>query len=125
MQRYVGGTGNTAPFDKAPPSVCGALALIEERSRLALQKDTIQRDPQRCIYGKTEDFHSDSEHGLSPSPCSLSLGSAAFMHFRARATSKEPKHSSSNMLTLIPRHHYKHTVIPMNFRIAATARCGI
>lgn len=39
IKKYVGGTGNTVPFDKAPSSVCSALALIKERSRLALQKD--------------------------------------------------------------------------------------
>jgi len=38
-KQYIGGTGNTIPFDKAPSSVCGALALIEERSRLALRRD--------------------------------------------------------------------------------------
>lgn len=27
------------PFDKAPSSVCGALALIKERSRAALRRD--------------------------------------------------------------------------------------
>ncbi|KAG2043695.1 hypothetical protein BDR03DRAFT_851560 [Suillus americanus] len=136
--QYVGGTGNTVPFDKAPSSVCGALALIKERSRLALQKDIPFNEILSAAYMEKQkmSFHSDSEHGLGPVVASLSLGSAAFMHFRARATPKEPKHSSSNVLTLILRHgdvlimegdgvqqHYEHTVIPMNFRIAATARC--
>lgn len=136
--QYVGGTGNTVPFDKAPSSVCGALALIKERSRLALQKDIPFNEILSAAYMEKQkmSFHSDSERGLGPVVASLSLGSAAFMHFRARATSKEPKHSSSNVLTLILRHgdvlimegdgvqqHYEHTVIPMNFRIAATARC--
>ncbi|KAG1812407.1 uncharacterized protein BJ212DRAFT_1276580 [Suillus subaureus] len=135
--QYVGGTGNTVPFDKAPSSVCGALALIKERSRLALQKDIPFNEILSAAYMEKQkmSFHSDSEHGLGPVVASLSLGSAAFMHFRARATSKEPKHSSSNVLTLILRHgdvlimegggvqqYYEHTVIPMNFRIAATAR---
>ncbi|KAG1776986.1 hypothetical protein EV702DRAFT_1104717 [Suillus placidus] len=136
--QYVGGTGNTVPFDKAPSSVCGALALIKERSRLALQKDIPFNEILSAAYMEKQkmSFHSDSEHGLGPVVASLSLGSAAFMHFRARATSKEAKHASSNALTLILRHgdvlimegdgiqqHYEHTVIPMNFRIAATARC--
>ncbi|KAG2099129.1 hypothetical protein BD769DRAFT_1368639 [Suillus cothurnatus] len=135
--QYVGGTGNTVPFDKAPSSVCGALALIKERSRLALQKDIPFNEILSAAYMEKQkmSFHSDSEHGLGPVIASLSLGSAAFMHFRARASSKEIKHSS-NVLTLILRHgdvlimegngiqqHYEHTVIPMNFRIAATARC--
>ncbi|KAG1870361.1 hypothetical protein C8R48DRAFT_789393 [Suillus tomentosus] len=135
--QYVGGTGNTVPFDKAPSSVCGALALIKERSRLALQKDIPFNEILSAAYMEKQkmSFHSDSERGLGPVVASLSLGSAAFMHFRARATSKEPKHSSSNVLTLILRHgdvlimegdgvqqYYEHTVIPMNFRIAATAR---
>ncbi|KAG1800119.1 hypothetical protein EV424DRAFT_1438406 [Suillus variegatus] len=88
MQRYVDGTGNTVPFD-------GALALVEERSRLALQKDI----PFNEILSAA-----DSERGLGLVVASFSLGSAAFMHFHARATSKEPKHSSSNVLTLILRH---------------------
>lgn len=136
--QYVGGTGNTVPFDKAPSSVCGALALIKERSRLALQKDIPFNEILSAAYMEKQkmSFHSDSEQGLGPVVASLSLGSAAFMHFRARATPKEVKHSSSNVLTLILRHgdvlimegdgiqqHYEHTVIPMNFRIAATARC--
>ncbi|KAG1746118.1 hypothetical protein EDB19DRAFT_1690476 [Suillus lakei] len=135
--QYVGGTGNTVPFDKAPSSVCGALALIKERSRLALQKDIPFNEILSAAYMERQkmSFHSDSEQGLGPVVASLSLGSAAFMHFRHRATSKEAKHPS-NALTLILRHgdvlimegdgvqqHYEHTVVPMNFRIAATARC--
>ncbi|KAG1746285.1 hypothetical protein EDD22DRAFT_918224 [Suillus occidentalis] len=138
LKLYVGGTGNTVPFDKAPSSVCSALALIKERSRLALQKDIPFNEILSAAYMEKQkmSFHSDSEHGLGPVVASLSLGSAAFMHFRARATSKEAKHSPSNALTLILRHgdvlimegggiqqYYEHTVVPMNFRIAATARC--
>lgn len=136
--QYVGGTGNTVPFDKAPSSVCGALALIKGRSRLALQRDIPFNEILSAAYMEKQkmSFHSDSEHGLGPVVASLSLGSAAFMHFRARATSKDAKHSSSHALTLILRHgdvlimegggiqqYYEHAVIPMNFRIAATARC--
>ncbi|KAG0708360.1 hypothetical protein DFH29DRAFT_892124 [Suillus ampliporus] len=136
--QYVGGTGNTVPFDEAPSSVCGALALIKERSRLALQKDIPFNEILSAAYMERQkmSFHSDSERGLGPVVASLSLGSAAFMHFRPRATSKETKHTLSNVLTLILRHgdvlimegdgvqkYYEHTVVPMNFRIAATARC--
>jgi len=140
--QYVGGTGNTVPFDKAPSSVRGALALIKERSRLALRRDIPFNEILSAAYMERQkmSFHSDSEPGLGPVVASLSLGSAAIMHFRphisSHTASKEGKNQSSIALTLILRHgdvlimegdgvqkHYEHTVIPMNFRIAATARC--
>ncbi|OAX39114.1 hypothetical protein K503DRAFT_690307 [Rhizopogon vinicolor AM-OR11-026] len=135
--KYVGGTGNTVPFDRAPSSVCGALALIKERSRLALQIDIPFNEILSAAYMERQkmSFHSDSERGLGPVVASLSLGSAALMHFRPRAASKKTKQLAI-VLTLIIRHgdvlimegdgvqkYYEHTVIPMNFRIAATARC--
>jgi len=48
-------------------------------------------------------FHSDSERGLGPVVASLSLGSAALMHFRPRAQSKDTKHQPI-ALTLALRH---------------------
>ncbi|KAG2361557.1 hypothetical protein BDR07DRAFT_1358721 [Suillus spraguei] len=119
-------------FLMASSSLCGSLALIKEISRLALQNDIpfneilsaayIEKQKMfSCIYG---------EYGLGPVAASFSLGSAAFMHFRAHAISKEVNHSSSSVLTLILQHGdvlimkddgiQQHTVTPMNFRIAAT-----
>ncbi|OBZ70803.1 hypothetical protein A0H81_09066, partial [Grifola frondosa] len=82
-------------------------------------------------------FHSDSERGLGPTVATLSLGSGAYMHFRLHSQYCDDvrKGSNRNALTLYLRHgdvlvmhganiqkYYEHTVIPLNFRIAATAR---
>ncbi|KAH7916571.1 2OG-Fe(II) oxygenase superfamily-domain-containing protein [Hygrophoropsis aurantiaca] len=134
--QYIGGTGNTIPFKMAPECVNQAIALIKERAQLALGRDIGFNEILSAAYMERQkmSFHSDSEKGLGPTVASLSLGSTAFMHFRAydTATKGQPLHD----LTLILRHgdvlimegegvqkHYEHTVIPMNFRIAATARC--
>lgn len=49
-------------------------------------------------------FHSDSEKGLGPIVASLSLGSAALMHFRPHVTADNPKNKSVHALTLALRH---------------------
>ncbi|KAH7888686.1 hypothetical protein F5I97DRAFT_1925224 [Phlebopus sp. FC_14] len=115
-----------------------ALALIKERSGLAMAKDTPFNEILSAAYMERQkmSFHSDSEKGLGPVVASLSLGSAAAMHFRRHVSGQKHKNMSQNALTLILRHgdvlimegegvqeYYEHTVIPMNFRIAATARC--
>ncbi|KAH7925520.1 hypothetical protein BV22DRAFT_1033889 [Leucogyrophana mollusca] len=132
--QYVGGTGNTVSFDEAPSCICQALGLIQDRARLALGRRIPFNEILSAAYMERQkmSFHSDSEKGLGPTVASLSLGSTAFMHFRAHGATKQTQHD----LTLILRHgdvlimegegvqkYYEHTVIPMNFRIAATARC--
>lgn len=80
-------------------------------------------------------FHSDSEVGLGPFVAGLSLGSPALMHFRLRAKYDRDKNLKSIAITFVLRHgdilvmdgagvqeYYEHTVVPTNFRIAATAR---
>ncbi|KAG5647047.1 hypothetical protein DXG03_001417 [Asterophora parasitica] len=82
-------------------------------------------------------FHSDSERGLGPFVAGLSLGSPALMHFRAHRKFRldEEAKTQAIALTVVLRHGdilvmdgdgvqegYEHTVIPTNFRIAATAR---
>lgn len=82
-------------------------------------------------------FHSDAEKGLGPTVASLSLGASAYMYFRLHAhyTGDLPPRSSREVLKLFLRHgdvvvmegadiqtYYEHTVVPLNFRIAATAR---
>jgi len=80
-------------------------------------------------------FHSDSEPGLGPVVASLSLGSAATMHFRLHAHFRQHGEGRENALSITLRHGdvlvmegedvqncYEHTVIPCNFRFAATAR---
>ncbi|KAF9227346.1 hypothetical protein BS17DRAFT_775348 [Gyrodon lividus] len=136
--QYVGGTGNTIPFDEAPDCVRRALALIKERSRLALGADIPFNEILSAAYMERQkmSFHSDSEKGLGPIVASLSLGSAALMHFRPHVNAQNQKYQCTTALTLVLRHgdvlimegdgvqeYYEHTVVPMNFRIAATARC--
>ncbi|KIK91187.1 hypothetical protein PAXRUDRAFT_831057 [Paxillus rubicundulus Ve08.2h10] len=139
--QYVGGTGNTIPFDEAPDCIRRALALIKERSSLALGTGVPFNEILSAAYMERQKmaFHSDSEKGLGPIVASLSLGSAALMHFRQRVSAQDcqgPKPQCPTALTLVLRHgdvlimegdgvqkSYEHTVIPMNFRIAATARC--
>ncbi|KAG9316630.1 hypothetical protein JVU11DRAFT_2684 [Chiua virens] len=137
---YVGGTGNTVSFSEAPECVRRALAVIKERSGLALQADIPYNEILSAAYMERQkmSFHSDSEKGLGPIVASLSLGSAALMHFRLHGNVENlaPKNKCSYALTLVLRHGdvlimegdgvqkcYEHTVVPMNFRIAATARC--
>ncbi|KAH9951553.1 hypothetical protein B0H21DRAFT_716501, partial [Amylocystis lapponica] len=133
--QYVGGTENTVPWDEAPQPVRGALELIKRRMQLALGKSSTFNEVLSAAYMEKQSmaFHSDSERGLGPVVASLSLGSAAFMHFRPLVTGKSAK--PGNALTLYLRHGdvvvmegaevqtcYEHTVVPRNFRIAATAR---
>jgi hypothetical protein len=49
-------------------------------------------------------FHSDSERGLGPIVASLSLGSAAVMHFRVHADVRQEGEGTGNALTLTLRH---------------------
>ncbi|KAF8135406.1 hypothetical protein EV363DRAFT_1550177 [Boletus edulis] len=136
--QYVGGSGQTVPFSEAPDCVRRALALIKERSSLALCTDIPFNEILSAGYMERQkmSFHSDSEKGLGPIVGSLSLGSAALMHFRPHVSAEAPKAKCTHALTLVLRHgdvlimdgdgvqkYYEHTVVPMNFRIAATARC--
>ncbi|RPD54737.1 hypothetical protein L226DRAFT_612942 [Lentinus tigrinus ALCF2SS1-7] len=140
--QYVGGTGNTVPFDAAPSAVVKARDLIQSRMMSIMQAE---RQPYQFnevlsaayMEKQSMSFHSDAEPGLGPRVASLSLGSCAHMHFRRHrkyrtdgGTGNAPK-----SLTLFLRHgdvlimdgadiqeYYEHTVVPLNFRIAATAR---
>lgn len=49
-------------------------------------------------------FHSDSEKELGPIVASLSLGSAALMHFRLHVNTEDPGSKSTLALTLVLRH---------------------
>ncbi|KAH9942478.1 uncharacterized protein BXZ73DRAFT_97887 [Epithele typhae] len=120
--QYVGGTNQTVPFSQAPES--GGYQFNEVLSAAYMEE-------QRMA------FHSDAEAGLGPRVASLSLGSAALMHFRLLKKYRTDKAGGDkvNALTLFLRHgdvlimdgaeiqeYYEHTVVPFNFRIAATAR---
>ncbi|KAI0949242.1 hypothetical protein AcW1_008912 [Taiwanofungus camphoratus] len=137
--QYVGGTDNTVPWESAPTAVRHALALIERRMKNALGMPSPFNEVLSASYMEKQKmaFHSDSERGLGPVVASLSLGSSAYMHFRLHTqySNESGRGSSRNALTLFLRHgdvlvmagdgvqkYYEHTVVPLNFRIAATAR---
>ncbi|KAG8213942.1 hypothetical protein J3R82DRAFT_10688 [Butyriboletus roseoflavus] len=104
--QYVGGSGQTVPFCEAPDCVQRALALIKERSTLALHTNIPFNEVLSAAYMERQkmSFHSDNEKGLGPTVASLSLGSAALMHFRPHVTMENPKSKSTYALTLVLRH---------------------
>ncbi|KAH6913886.1 hypothetical protein BKA70DRAFT_1557921 [Coprinopsis sp. MPI-PUGE-AT-0042] len=134
---YVGGTENTVPFDEAPESVLQARSLIKSRVADSLKKDVDFNEVLTAAYMEKQKmaFHSDDEKGLGPLVAGLSLGSPAFMHFKLmKKYSKNGDHKRI-LASFILRHgdvmvmegagvqeYYEHTVVPTNFRIAATAR---
>ncbi|KAK0203612.1 hypothetical protein DFS33DRAFT_1332731 [Desarmillaria ectypa] len=142
---YVGGTDNTVAWDQAPSAVIEARALMQHRIKLALE-DTCESEFNEVLsaaYMQKQKmaFHSDSERGLGPTVAGLSLGSPALMHFRKlkpkrrKGVSENEEKTDRTVLSLVLRHGdilvmqgadiqrcYEHTVVPSNFRIAATAR---
>lgn len=135
--QYVGGTANTVPFSRAPSAVIKARDLIQTRVSQALAISPSFNEVLSCAYMERQKmaFHSDSEVGLGPFVAGLSLGSPALMHFRLRAKYDRDKKLKSIAITFVLRHgdilvmdgagvqeYYEHTVVPTNFRIAATAR---
>ncbi|TCD66726.1 hypothetical protein EIP91_001019 [Steccherinum ochraceum] len=136
---YIAGTENTVSWEEAPAAVIGARKLINERMQLALNKSYLFNEVLSAGYMEKQKmaFHSDAEKGLGGTVASLSLGASAYMHFRlhARFAKELPKGSTKDVLSLYLRHgdvvvmegadiqkYYEHTVVPLNFRIAATAR---
>ncbi|KAF7976824.1 hypothetical protein HWV62_5506 [Athelia sp. TMB] len=101
--QYVGGTDNTVPFSDTAQAVNNALELIRTRAEAALKTKPHFNEILSAAYMERQKmaFHSDSERGLGPVVASLSLGSAAHMHFRSHARLAEGK---ENALTLILRH---------------------
>ncbi|KAF7980743.1 hypothetical protein HWV62_36767 [Athelia sp. TMB] len=84
-------------------AVNNALELIRTRAEAALKTKPHFNEILSAAYMERQKmaFHSDSERGLGPVVASLSLGSAAHMHFRPHARLAEGK---ENALTLILRH---------------------
>ncbi|KAJ7625720.1 hypothetical protein FB45DRAFT_922145 [Roridomyces roridus] len=134
---YVGGADNTVPFHLAPAAVLQAHNLIEKRIFEALGKRHKFNEVLSAAYMEKQKmaFHSDSERGLGPVVAGLSMGSPALMHFRALAKYVPRTEQRTTLLTVVLRHgdvlmmegagvqdFYEHTVVPTNFRIAATAR---
>ncbi|KAF8813860.1 hypothetical protein BYT27DRAFT_7334882 [Phlegmacium glaucopus] len=135
--QYVGGAANTVPFENAPGAVVKARALIQKRIQQALETHVEFNEVLSAAYMERQKmaFHSDNEIGLGPVVAGLSLGSPALMHFRIHAKHDLLREQKGNLLSFVLRHgdvlvmdgagvqeYYEHTVIPNNFRIAATAR---
>ncbi|KAF8639503.1 hypothetical protein AX17_001408 [Amanita inopinata Kibby_2008] len=136
--QYVGGTENTLPFDQAPSAVLNARKLIESCVSKALNQSSEFNEVLSAAYMERQRmaFHSDSEPGLGPLVAGLSLGSPALMHFRLLAKYEPIREQRHIAISFVLRHgdvlvmngsqvqeYYEHTVVPSNFRIAATARC--
>lgn len=135
--QYVGGAANTVPFDRAPGAVIKARDLIQSRILAALNITATFNEVLSAAYmeGQKMAFHSDSEIGLGPFVAGLSLGAPAMMHFRLHAKHDPERKHKGSAISFILRHgdilvmdgadvqeYYEHTVIPSDFRIAATAR---
>ncbi|KAI0766517.1 hypothetical protein BC629DRAFT_1703523 [Irpex lacteus] len=138
--QYVGGTDNTVSWESAPSAVVHALDLIKLRMKQAgLNCRSDFNEVLSAAYMEKQKmaFHSDAEKGLGPNVASLSLGASAEMYFRLhpKFAGELPPGSSRDVLKLYLRHgnvlvmegadvqnFYEHTVVPANFRIAATAR---
>ncbi|KAJ4498242.1 hypothetical protein C8R41DRAFT_166179 [Lentinula lateritia] len=132
---YVGGTANTLTWEEAPTAVVKAKEFIEERTNLALNKQSEFNEVLSAAYMEKQkmSFHTDDEKGLGSVVAGLSLGSPALMHFRRRNVKQGPERKIC--LSIVLRHgdvlvmdgtgvqqYYEHMVEPINFRIAATAR---
>lgn len=135
--KYVGETANSVPLDEAPNCVQAALDVIKKRVDLAVKQKSQFNEVLTAAYlaHQKMSFHSDDEKGLGPIVASLSLGSPAVMHFRHHTSGAGQNQPNEIVMSLILRHgnvlvmegcgvqiHYEHTVIPTDFRIAATAR---
>ncbi|KAJ7760653.1 hypothetical protein DFH07DRAFT_816306 [Mycena maculata] len=134
---YVGGADNTTPFDRAPTAVTQARNLIQKRIHEALGAEHKFNEVLSVAYMEQQKmaFHSDSERGLGPVVAGLSMGSPALMYFRLLSKHAPKDQQRANAMTVVLRHgdvlvmegagvqdFYEHTVVPCNFRIAATAR---
>lgn len=133
---YVGGTENTVPFGNAPKAVVKAQQLIANRVTAALGRLVEFNEILSAAYMQDQKmaFHSDAERGLGPTVAGFSMGSPAVIHFR-RMRRKGSQEKQVIELSIVLRHgdilvmdgaevqlQYQHTVVPVNFRIAATAR---
>ncbi|KAF5380425.1 hypothetical protein D9615_004640 [Tricholomella constricta] len=136
---YVGGTANTVSFSETSIAVTKARDLIQARILQALGIHADFNEVLSAAYMERQRmaFHSDSERGLGSLVAGLSLGSPALMHFRIhhKYLLEDEIERKPIALTVVLRHgdvlvmdgagvqeSYEHTVVPTNFRIAATAR---
>ncbi|KAJ7629168.1 hypothetical protein DFH06DRAFT_1006185, partial [Mycena polygramma] len=128
VYKYVAGTEQTVPLDEAPKAVIDAHHLIETRVKAALEIEHTFNEVLSVAYLEKQAmaYHSDDEKGLGPVIAGLSLGQTAV---------KPAVGQHRSQLSILLQHgdilvmegagvqkHYKHTVQPINFRIAVTAR---
>ncbi|KAI0744219.1 hypothetical protein C8Q80DRAFT_885446 [Daedaleopsis nitida] len=116
--QYIGGTGNTVPFDAAPSAVIKARDLIHSRMMSVMKAES--SNPYRFnevlsaayMEEQSMSFHSDAETcrclyaPLPPTTGNLNPAQGDVMIMDGAAIQE----------------YYEHTVVPLNFRIAATAR---
>ncbi|CAK5269412.1 unnamed protein product [Mycena citricolor] len=147
---YVGATDHTVPFAQTAPCVIHARDLIQRRCCEALgHQDFVFNEVLSAGYMERQKmaFHSDSEKGLGPNVAGLSMGAPAVMHFQPTLRyaehlktldgpgAKTKTKGVRTCLSVVLKHgdvclmegtgvqdFYQHTVVPSNFRIAATAR---
>ncbi|KAJ7776586.1 hypothetical protein DFH07DRAFT_1056657 [Mycena maculata] len=134
--QYVAGSAETVPFSTAPSAILDAHRLIQDHVAAALGRPVEFNEILSVLYLREQRmaYHSDNEKGLGPIVAGLSLGAPAQMHFRFAG--KPPiGQQRRRELSLYLQHgsivvmegecvqtEYQHTVAPMAFRIAATAR---
>ncbi|PPQ68046.1 hypothetical protein CVT25_014507 [Psilocybe cyanescens] len=129
--KYVGGDAHTVPFEAAPGAVVRARDLIQRRIMQALDIPAQFNEVLSAAYMERQKMAAR----LGPVVAGLSLGSPALMHFRLQAKHDPEREKRGILLSIVLRHgdilvmdgaavqdYYEHTVIPTNFRIAATAR---
>ncbi|KAJ6632368.1 hypothetical protein B0H10DRAFT_13553 [Mycena sp. CBHHK59/15] len=122
VYKYVGGSEQTVPFDRAPQAVIDARKFIEARIQAALKQKHSFNEVLTAAYlkdqkmavnqtsfllqptdGRSAQFHSDDEKGLGPVVASLSLGSSAVMRFRPTEP-PEGKAHGSQVLSMLLKH---------------------
>ncbi|KAJ7671314.1 hypothetical protein DFH06DRAFT_980766, partial [Mycena polygramma] len=134
VYKYVAGTGQTVPLDEAPGAVVDARRLIETRLKAALGMEHAFNEFLSVAYLEKQAmaYHSDDEKGLGPVIAGLSLGQwIVRVNNCANALTGTYRfpcgHALQNGDILVMegagvQKNFKHTVEPINFRIAVTAR---
>ncbi|ORY29498.1 hypothetical protein BCR39DRAFT_588274 [Naematelia encephala] len=140
------------PFEESPACIRRALEVIQRNARQVLGQEVGFNEVLSVLYreGQKMSWHDDGENGLGPVVGSLSLGSSAIMSFRPKpprqehnikfrlgqdstATKRTSKPATALSITLSHgdlvvmsgreiQKRWSHRVIPLGFRIAATAR---
>ncbi|PWZ02757.1 hypothetical protein BCV70DRAFT_146695, partial [Testicularia cyperi] len=144
--KHVVAMGTEPLDDTAPEVIRSTLHLLRHRTEAvvgslekALGGQFNELYPVLYLEHQKMSFHDDGEPGLGPVVSSLSLGSACTMRFRLKrryeAAYPEIKRSDTLVLKLPLRHgsvviqqghdlqkFFEHSVTPVGFRIAVTAR---